>query len=132
MAANVRHDSRVHLIERFALLDPLLARPALVVESSDAPGLAAHVRHDEADAGKRRRAAVAGARLPRELVEAIVRPEIDEADENIGKIGLGLDVVKFAGPYQRRDDGPIFSTIIVTGKESIARKRPWLRSAVRI
>jgi hypothetical protein len=33
----------------FALLDPLLARPALVVESSDALGLAAHVRHDEAE-----------------------------------------------------------------------------------
>jgi hypothetical protein len=29
----------------------LLARPALVVESSDALGLAAHVRYDEADAG---------------------------------------------------------------------------------
>jgi hypothetical protein len=27
----------------------LLARPALVVESSDALGLAAHVRHDEAE-----------------------------------------------------------------------------------
>src|SRR5262249_3166254 len=49
---------------------------------------------------------------------AIVRPEIDEADENLGKIGLGLDVVQFAGLYQRRDDGPIFSTIIVTGEES--------------
>src|SRR5215472_7599734 len=35
----------------FALLDPLLARPALVVESNDALGPAAHVRHDEADAG---------------------------------------------------------------------------------
>src|SRR6516165_10141804 len=35
----------------FALLDPLLARPALVVESNDAPGRAAHVRNDEADAG---------------------------------------------------------------------------------
>src|SRR5262249_21840779 len=35
----------------FALLDPLLARPALVVESNDALGLAAHARHDEADAG---------------------------------------------------------------------------------
>jgi hypothetical protein len=29
----------------------LLARPALVVESNDALGRAAHVRHDEADAG---------------------------------------------------------------------------------
>src|SRR5262249_58668666 len=35
----------------FALLDPLLARRALVVESNDALGRAAHVRHDEADAG---------------------------------------------------------------------------------
>src|SRR5262249_43466370 len=34
-----------------ALLDPLLARAALVVESNDALGRAAHVRHDEADAG---------------------------------------------------------------------------------
>src|SRR5262245_25119592 len=35
----------------FALLDPLLARPALVVEGNDALGRATHVRHDEADAG---------------------------------------------------------------------------------
>jgi hypothetical protein len=35
----------------FALLDPLLACPALVVESNDTLGRAAHVRHDEADAG---------------------------------------------------------------------------------
>src|SRR5215472_13223333 len=34
----------------FALLDPLLARPALVVEGNGALGRAAHVRHDEADA----------------------------------------------------------------------------------
>src|SRR5262245_47615579 len=33
-----------------AFLDPLLARPALVVEGNDALGRAAHVRHDEADA----------------------------------------------------------------------------------
>src|SRR5262247_2707818 len=34
----------------FALLDPLLARAALVVERDHALGRAAHVRHDEADA----------------------------------------------------------------------------------
>src|SRR5262249_45044516 len=40
------------LLDRtLALLDPLLASAALVVERSDALGLAAHVRHDEADAG---------------------------------------------------------------------------------
>src|SRR5262245_3234362 len=35
----------------FALLDPLLARATLVVDRDDALGRAAHVRHDEADAG---------------------------------------------------------------------------------
>jgi len=40
----------------FALLDPLLARPALVVESNDALGRAARVRHDEADGLARLRA----------------------------------------------------------------------------
>src|SRR5262245_32335634 len=35
----------------FAFLDPLLACPALVVESNDALDRAAHVRHEEADAG---------------------------------------------------------------------------------
>src|SRR5262245_40545797 len=34
-----------------AFLDPLLARPALVVEGHDALSRAAHVRHDEAEAG---------------------------------------------------------------------------------
>jgi hypothetical protein len=48
LAANVRHDSRVHLI--LAFLDPLLARAALVVERDHTLGRAAHVRHDEADA----------------------------------------------------------------------------------
>ena len=33
----------------------------------------------------------------KQLVEAIVRPEIDQADENIGEPGLRLDVVQFAG-----------------------------------
>ena len=46
MAANVRHDSRVHLIA-FAFLDPLLARPAPVVEGNDALGRAAQACHDE-------------------------------------------------------------------------------------
>ena len=43
-----------------------------------------------------------GSPSPRqEFVAAIVRPEIDEADENIGQIGLGLDAVQFTGLYQR-------------------------------
>ena len=54
-----------------------------------------------------------------EFVAAIVRPEIDEADENIGQIGLGLDAVQFTGLYQRSQDRPIFGAVIMTREESI-------------
>ena len=47
MAANVRHDP---LDRGFAILDPLLARPALVVEGDDILGGSRHVGDDEADA----------------------------------------------------------------------------------
>ena len=49
MAANVRHDSRVHLIAPLPSLIHCSARAALVVEGDDPFGRAAHVRHDEAD-----------------------------------------------------------------------------------
>ena len=61
-----------------------------------------------------------GSPSPRqEFVAAIVRPEIDEADENIGQIGLGLDAVQFTGLYQRSQDRPIFGAVIMTREESI-------------
>jgi hypothetical protein len=49
LAANVLHDSRVHLIA-LAFLDPLFARPALIVEGDDPVGRARQVGDDEADA----------------------------------------------------------------------------------
>jgi hypothetical protein len=52
----------------FALLDPLLARPALVVESNDALGRAAHVRHNKADAR------IQFARMPFDLGDYPARP----------------------------------------------------------
>jgi hypothetical protein len=51
LAANEQHDSRVHLIAPLAFLDPLLARPALVVEGDDPLGRARQVGDDEANAG---------------------------------------------------------------------------------
>ena len=76
----------------------------------------------EAGERLRRRAALlaCGSPSPRqEFVAAIVRPEIDEADENIGQIGLGLDAVQFTGLYQRSQDRPIFGAVIMTREESI-------------
>ena len=61
-----------------------------------------------------------GSPSPRqEFVAPIVRPEIDEADENIGQIGLGLDAVQFTGLYQRSQDRPIFGAVIMTREERI-------------
>jgi hypothetical protein len=48
LAANERHDSRVHLIAALPSLIPLLASPALVVEGDDILGAARHVCHDKA------------------------------------------------------------------------------------
>ncbi len=61
MAANVRHDSRVHLIAPLAYLDPLLGGATLVVESNDPFGGTAHVGHDKADPG------IKFARMPLDL-----------------------------------------------------------------
>ena len=61
-----------------------------------------------------------GSPSPRqEFVQAIVRPKVDEADENIGQIGLGLDAVQFTGLYQRSQDRPTFGAVIMTREESI-------------
>ena len=57
------------------------------------------------------------------FVAAIVRPETDEADENIGQIGLGLDAVQFPGLYQRSQDRPIFGAVIMTAKRALLRVR---------
>jgi hypothetical protein len=59
----------------------------------------------------------------KELVQAIVRPKVDEADENVGEIGLGLYAVQFVGLDQRGEDGPIFGAAIVTREESILARK---------
>jgi len=53
------------------------------------------------------------------LVEPIVRPEIDEADKDMGEVGLRLDAVELAGLDQRSEDSPVFGPIVVTSEESI-------------
>ena len=53
------------------------------------------------------------------LVEAVVRPEVDEAGEDIGEVGLRVDVLELAGFDQRSNASPIFSAVIVAGEERI-------------
>jgi hypothetical protein len=59
------------------------------------------VKRENDSGGARLLLARGGPSSRQEFVAAIVRPEIDEADENIGQIGLGLDAVQFTGLYQR-------------------------------
>ena len=44
-----------------------------------------------------------GDRVPgEELVEAGVRPEIDETEENVGEVPVGIDAAELAGRDRRR------------------------------
>ena len=63
---------------------------------------------------------VRGGPSPRkELVQAIVGPEIDEAGEDIGEPGLGIDIAQFGCFDERGEDGPILGTVIMTREQSI-------------
>src|SRR6266404_6174475 len=53
------------------------------------------------------------------LVNARGGPEIDELGKHVGEVGLRIDAVQFAGLDERRDAGPVFRTLIVTGEECI-------------
>ena len=46
-------------------------------------------------------------------------PAIDEAVEDVGEPGLGIDGVEFAGLDERSDGAPVNAAAIVTGKECI-------------
>ena len=41
------------------------------------------------------------------LVEAIVRPEIDETGKHVGDVGLAVDAIQFASLDQRSEHGPV-------------------------
>jgi hypothetical protein len=81
----------------------------------------------ESDSGGALLLLVRGGPSPRkELVQAIVGPEIDEAGEDIGEPGLGIDATEFGCFDERGEDGPIFGAVIMTGEESIlARQSLW-------
>ncbi len=66
------------------------------------------------------------------LVEAVHRPEIDEAREHVSNVTLGIDIVKFAGFDKRSDDSPVLCAIVVACEESILSRQCPLRRAVRM
>ena len=51
--------------------------------------------------------------------DARVGPEIDELVEDVGDVGLRLDVVELARLDQRRDAGPVFGPLVMTSEERV-------------
>jgi hypothetical protein len=79
--------------------------------------------------GARKAIARGGPIARQQLVEAIVRPEIDEADEDIGKPALRVDAVELCGFNQRGEHGPVPGTVVVAGEERVLsgeRKHPFI------
>jgi len=58
-----------------------------------------------------------------ELVEAGVWPEIDETEENVGKVAVGIDAAELAGLDQRSHDGPILRAVVVAGEECVLARK---------
>lgn len=44
---------------------------------------------------------------------------LNDGGEGCGQPSLGIDAVHFAGLDQRRDDGPVFGSGIVSGEEGV-------------
>jgi hypothetical protein len=64
-----------------------------------------------------------------EFVDARCGPEIDELVEDVGDVGLRLDVVELARLDQRRDAGPVFGPLVMTSEErvlAIENDRPFI------
>src|SRR4030088_971002 len=63
---------------------------------------------------------VVGLPIPRhQLVDAFLRPSVDQACQQIREIGLWIDPVELAGLDQGRQAGPVFSAFITTRKKTI-------------
>ena len=56
-----------------------------------------------------------------ELVDARCGPEIDELVEDVGDVGLRLDVVELARFDERGDAGPVFRSLVMYGRPPLRK-----------
>ena len=54
-----------------------------------------------------------------EVVDAALGMAGDEALEDVGEVGVGIDAVQFAGFDQRGDDGPVLGALVGAGEERV-------------
>jgi hypothetical protein len=47
-----------------------------------------------------------------QVVEAAHRVTLDDAGDDVGQVGFGIDVVQLAGLDQRGDDGPVLGAAV--------------------
>jgi hypothetical protein len=65
-----------------------------------------------------------GSPVPGEkFVETAVRPEIDETEENVGKVAVRIDPAELAALDQRSQDGPVLRAVIVAGEECVLARK---------
>ena len=58
-----------------------------------------------------------------QLIDAVLRPVVDELGECVGQPGMRFHVVEFAGLDERGDDGPVGTAFVGAGEERILRFR---------
>jgi hypothetical protein len=51
----------------------------------------------------------------KELVETAVWPEIDEMEENVGKVAVRVYAAELGGLDQRSHDGPVLRAVVRAG-----------------
>jgi hypothetical protein len=59
----------------------------------------------------------------KQLVETAVWPEIDEMEENIGKVPVRVYAAELGGLDQRSHDGPVLRAVIVAGEECVLARK---------
>ena len=59
-----------------------------------------------------------------QFIEAVDGMPVDHAREHIAQVGVGFDVVEFAGLDQRADDCPSIAATVAVGKEMALATAP--------
>src|SRR3954470_18004450 len=61
-----------------------------------------------------------GCPVPRhQFIDAVLRPAVHQACQQISEIGLRIDAIELAGLDQRCQAGPVFSPFVTAGKKAV-------------
>src|SRR4051794_18033176 len=58
-----------------------------------------------------------------QFVDGFLWPAVDETCQQVGKIGLRIDAIEFAGLDQRCQASPVLSTFVTAGEQTILPRK---------